>query len=265
MKRITSADNPGFRELLALASQPRAVRDQGRTLIEGAHLVQAAMAAGLVPERLLLGEASGTEPELTALVDRVDPGRQWLLAPSLYRRLSVLASPAGVMAVIPLPDATPVSTGDIVLLDALQDPGNVGAVLRCAAAAGIRDVVLGDGCAGAWAPRTLRAGQGAQFALNLIEQVDLAVWLDRHPAVASRMAATVVNDGTDLYEADLATPVAWLIGNEGAGVSADLTARAFRRLRIPLASSTESLNVAAAAAVCFFEARRQRRAASRPA
>jgi TrmH family RNA methyltransferase len=142
-----------------------------------------------------------------------------------------------------------------LLLDAVQDAGNVGAILRTAAAAGVRNVLLGPGCAGAWTPRVLRGGQGAHFSLAIREQVDLAAAL---AAGSAQSVATVARGGRNLYELDLRGPIHWLVGNEGAGLSAELVAVAQLHATIPLAAGTESLNVAAATAVCLFEANRQR-------
>ena len=140
----------------------------------------------------------------------------------------------------------------------MQDAGNVGTILRTAAAAGVRDIVLGEGCAGAWSMRVLRAAQGAHFGLAIREQADLAEIVRNYGGLA---VATVVHGGTPLYELDLRGPVAWIFGNEGAGVSGTLAVAAKARATIPMASGSESLNVAAAAAVCLFEALRQRKLA----
>ena len=139
----------------------------------------------------------------------------------------------------------------------MQDAGNVGTLLRTAAAAGVRDVLLGTGCAGAWTPRVLRAAQGAHFVLAIHEQVDLATFLHSYPG---NSVATVARDGASLYALDLTRPTAWLVGNEGAGLAPELIAAAQTRATIPLSAGSESLNVAAAAAVCLFEMRRQRTA-----
>jgi TrmH family RNA methyltransferase len=141
------------------------------------------------------------------------------------------------------------------LLDAVQDAGNVGTLLRTAAAAGVRDVLLGPGCAGVWTPRVLRAAQGAHFGLRIREQVDLADFLENYPG---NSVATVARAGQSLYALDLKSPAAWLFGNEGSGLAPALIAAARTRATIPLAAGTESLNVAAAAAICLFEMRRQR-------
>ena len=178
------------------------------------------------------------------------------LRDSLFAEISGVASPVGVLAVIAIPaEATGPLTESCVLLEGIQDAGNVGTILRTAAAAGVRDVVLGPGCAGAWTMRVLRAAQGAHFGLALREAGDLASVVRDFGGLS---VATVADHATPLYALDLRGPVAWIFGNEGAGVSPELAAAAKVRATIPMASGSESLNVAAAAAVCLFEAQRQR-------
>jgi TrmH family RNA methyltransferase len=178
------------------------------------------------------------------------------LRDALFRELSELAHPVGILARIAvLPAPTFPITSDCLLLDAVQDAGNVGTLLRTAAAAGVQDVLLGTGCAGAWTPRVLRAGQGAHFGLSIHEQVDLSAFLRDYPGVS---IAAVAHEGQLLYALDFSQPAAWLFGSEGQGVSPELIALVNRRATIPLAPGCESLNVSAAAAICLFEMRRQR-------
>ena len=146
------------------------------------------------------------------------------------------------------------------MLDAVQDAGNVGTVLRSAAAAGIRHVVLGAGCADAYSPKVLRAGMGAHFALTLHERVDLRDWLAGYPHRTLATALTEHNNFS-LYELDLRPPSAWIFGNEGSGVSPDILAAADATVKIPMQGAVESLNIAQAATICLFEQMRQRLAA----
>jgi TrmH family RNA methyltransferase len=177
------------------------------------------------------------------------------LRDSLFRDISGLTTPAGILAVIAIPDEIqepPLRT--CVLLDAIQDAGNVGSILRSAAAAGISDVLLGEGCAGVWTPRVLRAAQGAHFDLCVRERCDLASVVSDFPGIT---IAAVAAGGESLYAIALARPVAWIFGNEGSGVSPALIELANHRAMIPMAVGSESLNVAAAAAICLFESIRQ--------
>ena len=145
----------------------------------------------------------------------------------------------------------------MVVLDRVQDPGNLGTILRTTAAAGIGDVLLTEGCAQAWSPRVLRAGMGAHFSLRLREHVDPLALLAGFPG--PRLATAPGARARPLYEHDLDRPVAWLFGAEGQGLSPALLAAADARVVIPMAAAIESLNVGAAVAVCLFEQVRQQR------
>lgn len=256
MKFITSRDNPTLKTLRALIGDARKLRTSGRAILEGPHLVGAALQQGALPDLLVVGEGATRNPEVAALMARL-PGVETLCLPdTLFGSLSELAAPVGLLARIAVPPApTCLPAGDCLVLDAVQDAGNVGTLLRTAAAAGVRDVLLGPGCAGAWTPRVLRAAQGAHFSLHIREQVDLPAMIRQYAGVA---IATVARDGQPLYALDLSPPLAWLFGNEGAGLSPEVAGLARQRATIPLAAGSESLNVAAAAAVCLFEMRRQR-------
>lgn len=259
MKPISSRENPRFKALRALASDHREPRRRGEALIDGVHLVALCRERGIAIRQLLVSDSGRDKPEVAALL-QIAGGDPLVLSAGLFRELTGIETPVGIAAVIAIP-AEPVGPieGDAVCLDAVQDPGNVGSILRTAAAAGVHDVLLGTGCAGAWTPRVLRAGQGAHFGLRIRERVDLAAMLaGRHDAVI----ATVVGQGSELFDLDLRAPIVWLIGSEGTGLSPELVAGAARRATIPLSATTESLNVAAATAVCLFEMVRQRRLAS---
>lgn len=262
---ITSRANPNFKALRALADDPRAPRREGRALVDGVHLVATCLARDVRVRQILFSESGWLHPEIASLREQARGIDSLLFSDVLFREIVGVATPTGIAAVIELPAAPPGGldiscAGDAVLLDAVQDAGNVGAILRTAAAAGVREVVLGIGCAGAWTPRVLRAGQGAHFSLRIREQVDLTEMLQTCRGTSIVTVATVVHGGEDLYALDLRQPAVWLFGNEGAGLAPALIAAARHRVTIPLAATSESLNVAAAAAVCLFEAMRQRKA-----
>ena len=254
MKLIISRDNPGYKALKALATDSREQRRQGRALIEGAHLVAAYRDKLGMPARLILSEHGAAQAEIQALCASLPDVEALLLRDSLFNTLSGLATPPGILAEICIPETSGGIVGSCVLLDALQDAGNVGSILRSAAAAGITDVFLGPGCAGAWTPRVLRAAQGAHFDLHIREQADLT---DVMAAYSGLKVAATAHGAMSLYDVDLRGEVAWLFGSEGRGISPLLEFAADRRVSIPMAAGSESLNVAAAAAVCFFEKLRQ--------
>lgn len=259
VKVITSKDNPSIKELRALATDARELRARQRTLLDGPHLIEAYWHHCGVPELLVLSDSGSGNGEAKALIATY-PDVDILQVPDgLFREISGVATPVGILAVIRIPEVgdAPIE-GSCVMLDAVQDGGNIGTILRTAAAAGVRDVLLGRGCAAAWLPKVLRAAQGAHFGLRIREQIDLGRFLREFPGTS---VATVASDGTPLFDLSLKGNIAWIFGNEGAGVSAELISVAEQRTTIPIAADTESLNVAAAAAICLFEQVRQQRLA----
>ncbi|MDO9597870.1 MAG: RNA methyltransferase [Azoarcus sp.] len=257
---LTSRDNPRIKHLHALATSARDRRKYGETLLDGAHLIQAALQAGQMLKGIFVSATGLTQTEIVLLIDQLaDQSRVTQLPDALFAHVSPVDTPSGVMALIDVPAnvTMPPESTSLVVLDAVQDPGNLGTILRTAAAAGIRCALLTPGCAQAWSPRVLRSGMGAHFQLSLREQVDALAALEDYPG---KVLATGLTDGArSLYATDLSGPVAWLFGAEGQGVSAALLARADEIVTIPMAAGSESLNVGAAAAVCLFEQVRQSR------
>lgn len=256
MKHITSRDNPTFNELKSLAEDTREQRRRRRTLLDGIHLVAAYCAKVGRPEQLILSEHGAALPEIQSLRNLFADAEILLLRDNLFRDLSDLTNPTGICAVIRIPSAPSAAiNGSCVLLDAVQDPGNAGSILRTAAAAGIVDVFFGSGCAAVWSAKVLRAAQGAHFDLRLHEQSDLAAVMAKFSGAT---IASVARDGESLFAQDLGGKLAWLFGSEGIGVSPALVAVASKRICIPMVAGSESLNVGAAAAICLFEEVRQK-------
>ena len=254
MKLIQSRDNPFYKHLKRLAESGRERRKTGQTLLDGVHLVEAYEAGHGPVDTLIVGESAQAGGEIARFV----AGRDVVvLADSLLRDLGLVDTPSGLLAVAAMPDrnSTVNLKKDAILLDAVQDPGNVGTLLRTAAAAGIRQALLGPGCASAWSPKVLRAGQGAHFALTIHEDVDLTAFVAEYEGTS---AVTCLDGATSLYEAKWQGPLAWIFGSEGQGVRPELQAAAGLRIKIPMPGEVESLNVAAAAAICLFEAVRRR-------
>lgn len=259
MKSITSPDNPRFRALLKLAQSSRERRNAGLSLLDGIHLVAAYAEHAGSPDEIVLSRSGAESAEVRTLLARQGIDDALLLSDALFRQLSSVATPTGIIAVVPTPRvAVPARlTGSSVWLEDIQDPGNVGSILRSAAAAGIETVCLSRHSVHAWSPRVLRAGMGAHFALRIIEGVDLQGLAGCYSGM---IVATAVNQGMPVYGADLTGDVALLFGNEGAGLSPGLAALARQTVHIPMPGRAESLNVGAAAAVCLFERVRQLRA-----
>ncbi|WP_245574987.1 TrmH family RNA methyltransferase [Chitinilyticum litopenaei] len=252
---IQSASNPAFKSALKLATQRRERLKQGKTLLDGAHLLAAWLDAGLQLERVFVTEEGLHDPEIAALLRR-HPGTPCVLAAPLYAQLSELPSPSGVLAIASFADfgGMPLQRGLCLALDGIQDPGNLGSILRTAAAAGVDQVWAGLGCADVWSPKVLRAGMGAHAVLDICDRVELLPLL---AGFSGRIAATLLDGAIDLYRADWTGDVVLVMGSEGTGVSPAIAGLASLRLRIPMQPGIESLNVAAAAAICLYERVRQ--------
>lgn len=259
MKSIISRDNPTFKQLKKLAESARERRKSGQALLDGVHLIEAGFAAGATPQQLVVAEGAAADPEIAALMARVPAHHVLVLSGALFGELSPVDTPTGVLALIEIPRPAPMANPDFCLmLEDIQDPGNLGAILRSAAAAGVRVAWLSAGCADAWSPRVLRGGMGAHFVLPIVERADL-------PAIAAAFSGQTLAaclGGASLYQLDLRGPVAFMVGNEGAGLSEGLIAAASQRFTIPMPGQVESLNAAAAASVCLFERLRQTLAAN---
>jgi TrmH family RNA methyltransferase len=258
VKHIASRDNPQFRRLRRLAHSARERRDAGRMLLDGVHLIDAYVAVFGTHSLRLVARASSVDREEVAgrLALVPDPV---VLSDILFDEISPVETPTGVLAVAPIPQPGPLVEADRdrfrLFLDGLQDPGNLGAVLRSAAAAGGQDVFLSAQCADPWSPKCLRAGMGAHFRLALHDRVDL---LDAARSFSGRLLAADSRGERGLFEVDLSGGIGFIVGGEGAGVSPALAALAAERVRIPMAAGIESLNAAAAATLMFYEWRRRR-------
>lgn len=254
MKSIISRDNPTFKQLKKLAESARERRKSGQALLDGVHLIEAGFAAGVTPQQLVVAEGAEADPEIAALMARMPAHHVLVLSGALFGELSPVDTPTGVLALIEIPRPAPPAHPDFCLmLEDIQDPGNLGAILRSAAAAGVQVAWLSAGCADAWSPRVLRGGMGAHFVLPIVERADL-------PAIAATFTGQSLAaclGGTSLYRLDLRGPVAFMVGNEGAGLSDGLIATASQRFTIPMPGKIESLNAAAAASICLFERVRQ--------
>jgi len=261
MKTITSRDNPFYKELKQLAGSSQALRRAGRSLLDGVHLCQSWLDLRGQPQHCIVSEGALANPEVAGIVDRVEAGVT-VLPDALFGALSQVEHGVHVLFLVETPHPAPPAalTQASVLLDGVQDPGNAGSILRSAGAAGIKQVYCSPGTASIWSPKVLRAAMGAHFVLDVFENVDLErlVQSARIPVLATSGYAAEC-----LYDVALARPVAWVLGHEGQGVSQRLLDLATHRVAVPHAGRVESLNVAACAAVCFFEQLRQQQAASR--
>ncbi|WP_426338258.1 TrmH family RNA methyltransferase [Pseudoduganella sp. S-14] len=258
MKNITSRDNAQYKELAKLATNSQARRKAGRSLLDGVHLCETWLALRGHPEQAIVAEGALHNPEVAAIIARLEAEHAHILCLSdqLYHAVSQVEHGVGLMFLIATPqkEVPRALSVNAVLLDNVQDPGNVGSILRSAAAAGVKEVYCAPGTAFCWSPKVLRAAMGAHFVLDIYENVDLP------QLVQGAQIATLATSGyaaEQLYWLDLKRPVAWIFGHEGQGISDTLLSTATHRVIVPHLGKVESLNVAACAAVCFFEQVRQ--------
>jgi len=256
LKRIQSEENPHFRALLKLAQSSRERRKAGLSLLDGVHLVAAYREHFGAPVEVAVSESALADTEIRRVIGTLAPLVPMVLQDSLFASLSTVSTPTGIIASIKTPRAPvmPARLETCLLLEDIQDPGNLGSILRSAAGAGIRHVCLSKSSVHSWSPRVLRAGMGAHFMLDIHEQCDLT---DIARGFQGRVIVTGLGSGKSLFETDLTGNVALVFGNEGAGVSVALQSVAHETMTIPMPGKIESLNVGAAVAVCLFERIRQ--------
>ncbi|HUG26546.1 TrmH family RNA methyltransferase [Piscinibacter sp.] len=253
VKAISSRDNPLLVRLRKLAADPGGYRRLGEIWLEGDHLCSAFLQRGGVPAQAVITEAAWEEPRWREIAGRA--AAVAVLPQTLMSALSTLESPPPIGFVVPWEGAGALAGGvPSVVLDRLQDAGNVGTILRSAAALGVEQVIALKGTTALWSPKVLRAAMGAHFGLRLVEGAAPEA-LD---ALGVPLVATSSHAPQRLHEARLPRPCAWLLGHEGQGIDSELLGRCALTVGIPQPGGEESLNVASAAAICFYEALRQR-------
>ena len=242
---IHSRDNALLKELRKLNQDNTVYRKTGRFWVEGDHLCSAALVRGLRPAVYVVSDSFWP----LAPVEYAQAAIKTIVIPdALFAEISGLESPARLGFVLDLPQpASVVPNAATVILDRVQDAGNVGSILRSAGAFGFRQVLALKGSAALWSPKVLRAGMGAHFGLQLAEGLELAD-LD---ALQVPLVVTSSHQGRLVHQLELPHPCAWALGHEGQGVSQALMARATVFARIGQPGGEESLNVAAAAAICL--------------
>ncbi len=272
MKAIRSRDNAFVKQLIQLAHSSRERKKVGLTVLDGIHLVSAYVDAIGPPRAIAVAESALAQAEITAWLavfeTRFPRVTVNILSAALIAEASSLDSPAAMVAEVetPVARAIPLDASAVLVLEDVQDPGNVGSMLRSAAAAGVCEVMLSKSCAFAWSPKVLRAAQGAHFLLNIVEGADVVDFISQYRgqslAFVPVMSGYAQKIAISLYDCELARATAFLIGNEGAGLSPQLLEAASVGVTVPMPGKVESLNAAACAAIAMFEMVRQRAAAN---
>lgn len=230
-------------------------------MAEGIHLAKSCIIAGRVPNIVMYSESGLQNSEIAVINDHLFEKNvhRLIVKDELFASVSDVHAKFGVLIVFSpeVFDAPSEIVSDSIILETIQDPGNLGTMLRTAAAAGVQDIYLSPESTSAWSPKALRAGMGAQFSLQIYENVDVLTLAQQSkiPVIATYLG----DDSQNIYETDLSSQSAWVFGSEGTGVSTELLAACATKVTIPQArTAVESLNVAASVAVCLFEQRRQR-------
>jgi len=257
---ITSASNSIVKQIRKLMTSSKARQEANSYVAEGIHLVGSFLGSGQFPALCVYAESALKNHEVTELILKVgnETTQHSVLADSLFESIASIHASVGILIVFSPAAPTYLSelNSSAVMLENIQDPGNLGTILRTVAAVGIENILLSPGCTSPWSPKALRAGMGAQFGLAIHEDADL-ISFTKHAKIPV-LATTLTPTSKSLIAADLRLPVAWIFGNEGQGVSEELASYADESIFIPQATqSVDSLNVAAAVAVCVYEQYRQ--------
>lgn len=252
---LESKDNAKIKHLRGLIELNSARKKHQQTVLEGTHLCLAWLQQQKKIFSLFTTEQALENSELQQ-VFKLHQGHIFVISEVLYKDLSTLGTTLPCLAIIDLPQnpAQIDFTQDTLILENVQDPGNVGTLLRSAAAANIQQVICTQGSASLWSPRVLRAGMGAHFSLVCFENIQLE---DILPQFKIPVFVTSSHRSTSLYSKDLTQACVWILGNEGQGASNYALEHA-EAVAIPQPGGQESLNVAIAGSICFFEMVRQR-------
>ena len=249
MSVIRSRDNARVKRWAKLVRDGEFRKAQGRMLLEGPHLLASALERGLIPASIIATERGLADLEIAALVASANCA-PIILEGNIFKAMVDAETPQGVAAEFDIPALPDSDRGATIFLESIQDAGNVGTIVRSAAAFGAGSVVLDRACADPWSPKALRAGMGGHFGVSIRQVPDLQTELDRFEG---RLLCTVVRGGLNLRVVDLSGKIGWLFGSEGRGVSPRLRDRAEAQVTIEASPAAESLNVAAAAAICLYE------------
>lgn len=247
---ITSIQNEKIKLAKMLQGAAKTRRKEGSMVLEGVRLVRDALLTGHMPDFLLTTAAF--HDEIIATIARDKQLELLEVTEAVMTHTSDTQQPQGILGVFPLPQPNlPQRTSHLLILDSIRDPGNLGTILRTAAAAGVEAVLLSPTCADAFAPKVLRAGMGAHFRVPLAS----LSWDDIQQYCTGKPVYIADGNGETRYdEANWSDEWALIIGSEAHGVGHDARSLATHRISIPMAAETESLNAAIAAAVILFEA-----------
>ncbi len=260
--QLSSRHNPILKEYRKLLINRSYRRKRGKIAVEGPNLIREALQAGLIPEVILITEEYGFGSESRWLDHLPQSTKLVLLSPALFKELAETATPQSVAAIFPFTfqlekDQFESKAGLVIIADRLQDPGNMGTLIRTAAAAGVDLLICTEGCTDPFSPKVLRSTVGSIFRIGVREVSDKGQLLAQLKADNYLILAAAGSGGSPYWEVAYQKPLALIIGNEAGGVDAELLAKCDLVTTIPLQDSVESLNAAVAAGIILFEIRRQ--------
>ena len=249
-KLIESKNNPFYKNLKKIYSSPSFRENQEQTILDGPHLIRSFLQFGLPVS--FIKDLSITSPEIESLISQLNCSG-YSLSHELFIQLSELKSSTGILALVDIPKVKPqIVDGLILLLDGIQDPGNLGSILRTSKATNVTSVVLSKTCADLWSPKTLRGSQGVQFSLQCSVQ-DLDEWILNY----EHDVFALTPSGDSIFKKTLNSNMAILVGNEGSGVSNHLLKNISGTISLPMQKDVESINVGAAVSAFMYEHYRQ--------
>jgi len=260
MTMITSSQNPKIKLVRALIGHAKERREAGAFVVEGVRLIEEADAGDwrfrfALYDGSLNARGSSLVEHLLAREIEVEE-----VSERLMKSLSDTETPQGILAVLELNQLPLPASPDFVLIpDRIRDPGNLGTLLRTAAAAGVQAVFLPTETTDAFSPKVVRAGMGAHFSLP----IQSMKWEKIRREIEGLQVYLADMDGTSCWETDLFEPLALIIGSEAEGASEEARELATQKISIPMSGDMESLNAGVAGSVLMFEVMRQRSAGSR--
>ena len=250
---IQSTENPTFKFVRRLYANKSFRKELSQSLLDGPHLIKTYIdSGGKILE--LIKDDSIESDEINLIMNNHPNVKIHIMQHSLFKKISELTSVTGLIALFNIPSSIPIKPNGLsLLLDRIQDPGNVGGIIRTAAAVGVNSIFLSEGCSDVWSPKTLRGSQGAHFFLSCYEQQNLEnlIELFEFPVYALSI------NGESLYKVKLPKNVAIILGSEGQGLSRNLLDKCIKKINLPMTQGVESLNVGSAASIIMYEYYRQ--------
>ncbi|WP_434778596.1 TrmH family RNA methyltransferase [Neisseria sp. Ec49-e6-T10] len=256
-KIIDSIHNEQLKVLTKLLKQSKERVHSGLMVLEGIHLLDALLHAKQMPKSIFIHENKLSHPQIQTLLNQSTNSSIYQLTDKAFNKLKSFSSCSDLFTIctLPRPSILP-QNYSCIILENIQDTGNLGTILRSAAAANIKYIILNKNCADVFSPKVLRAAMGAHFILDIHTDIDLPEFLKNYRGLS--FATTLTESSSSLYQHDLSGDIAFILGNEGSGVSLALQDKADHCIHIPMNADVESLNVAMAATICVFERMRQK-------